>query len=207
MVMAPFTPFLAEELYRKLTGGESVHLLDWPEVGHINELVVQDMQFVREVITEGLAQRAEAGIKVRQPLAGVAVYDQHERLTDEFREIIAEELNIKSVNAQLKPIAEASAASLDLTLTPELKQEGITREVIRHVQQARKSAGLEVGDRISLGLTTADQELSTVLIESKWANLIKEETLAQDLMTTPIEGFGSEVKIDDATLGITLAKV
>ena len=68
LVMAPFTPFLAEELYKKLTGRESVHLEDWPVTGHINELALERMTFIREVINEGLSQRAAAGIKVRQPL-------------------------------------------------------------------------------------------------------------------------------------------
>src|SRR6185312_14779106 len=65
LVMAPFTPFMAEELYRLLTGGESIHLCDWPHAGHINELLLRDMRLVREAITSGLAKRAEAGIKVR----------------------------------------------------------------------------------------------------------------------------------------------
>src|SRR5205085_2261326 len=73
LVMAPFTPFLAEELYRQLTGGESVHLLDWPVAGHLDELLIRDMRLVREAITSGLALRAQAGIKVRQPLAKVNI--------------------------------------------------------------------------------------------------------------------------------------
>jgi len=67
-VMAPFTPFLAEELYQKLTGGESVHLRDWPMVGHINELILQEMADIRLGIEQGLSKRAAAKIKVRQPL-------------------------------------------------------------------------------------------------------------------------------------------
>src|SRR5690606_29140857 len=99
-VMAPFTPFLAEELYQKLTGGESVHLRDWPKVGHVNELIVDRMAFVREVINEGLSQRASNGLKVRQPLQSVAIPALHDRLgedMDELAPVILEELNVKEL--------------------------------------------------------------------------------------------------------------
>src|ERR1700749_4721512 len=66
MTLAPFVPFLAEELYQKLTGGESVHLLDWPEGGEVNELVLDKMAMVRRYIEDGLRQRAEHGVKIRQ---------------------------------------------------------------------------------------------------------------------------------------------
>ena len=91
--MAPFTPFLAEELYQKLTGGESVHLLDWPEAGQSNQQLLEDMQRARSYITEGLSLRATASIKVRQPLASVTTPE----LPELYREIIEEELNVKSV--------------------------------------------------------------------------------------------------------------
>ena len=76
------TPFLAEELYQKLTGGESVHLLDWPVTGHIDELVVEAMSFVQKVVNDGLSQRAKAGIKVRQPLPSIAVGGSPEALNE-----------------------------------------------------------------------------------------------------------------------------
>src|SRR5690606_6879943 len=97
IIMAPFTPFLAEELYQKLTGGESVHLLDWPEVGHIDEIIVRKMEWARNAINQGLSQRAAVGIKVRQPLALVSVYDQYDMLDENLREVISEELNVKEV--------------------------------------------------------------------------------------------------------------
>jgi isoleucyl-tRNA synthetase len=221
MVMAPFTPFLAEELYRQLTGGESVHLLDWPEVGHINELLLTDMALVRSVISEGLAQRAEVGVKVRQPLASVNIYDQHERLTDEYKDIIAEELNVKAVEARRHPefkpetpfvkswferVQEYPVAVLDLEITPELKREGLMREIVRHVQQARKQAGLQVDDRIHLGLQTDSKELQAVLKDGDLTDTVKQETLAKQLSLERVEGFESIVKIDGQELKISLSK-
>ncbi|MFV0411380.1 MAG: class I tRNA ligase family protein, partial [Paracoccus sp. (in: a-proteobacteria)] len=73
-VLAPFTPFLAEELYEKLTGDkESIHLKDWLPAGQINELVMNDMDTVRGYVNEGLSLRSKSQIKVRQPLASVTV--------------------------------------------------------------------------------------------------------------------------------------
>jgi isoleucyl-tRNA synthetase len=221
IVLAPFTPFLAEELYHKLTGGESVHLLDWPEFGHVNELLIRDMQFVREIITEGLAQRAVAGIKARQPLADISVYDQKERLTDEYKEIIAEELNVKQVKTRKNPdfkvdttflerwrarTSEWPTTVLNTVLTPQLKREGLMREIVRNVQQARKAAGLEVDDRIDLELIAEDEDVAKVLADDQLTDVIKHETLASSLNSSEVTGFETIAKVGKADLTIRLAK-
>jgi isoleucyl-tRNA synthetase len=205
MVLAPFTPFLAEELYRKLTGGESVHLLDWPEFGHINELLIGDMKLVREIISEGLAERASASLKVRQPLSKVSVVDTHDRLSPDFKAIITEELNVKAVEV-VDSLPEGRVAVLETKLTSELKREGLMREVIRNVQQARKQAGLEVSDRIDLVLKSDDAEITTVVSTNSLNEEIMRETLALSLNDNAVEGFTTTAKIDGAVLQITLAK-
>jgi isoleucyl-tRNA synthetase len=205
MVLAPFTPFLAEELYQKLTGGESVHLLDWPEFGHINELLIGDMKQVREIISEGLAERATASLKVRQPLSKVSVLDAHNRLSPEYKDIIAEELNVKSVEV-VDSLPDGRVAALETRLTTELKREGMMREIVRNVQQARKQAGLEVADRIDLVLETDDAELTTVLNTNSLSEEIMRETLAVSLNGKPVEDFATTVKIDGAELTIKLGK-
>ena len=149
-ILAPFVPFLAEELYQKMTGaGESVHLLDWPAAGEIDEEVINEMQRTREIITEGLALRmqksdTEEQVKVRQPLASLTYAG--EKLPDFYEQIIAEEVNVKKVE-------QGKETALDKTLTPELKAEGFVRELVRFVQSARKKAGLNVDDRIKLSVT------------------------------------------------------
>jgi isoleucyl-tRNA synthetase len=169
-VLAPFTPFLAEELFQKLTGGESVHLQDWLPAGHVNELVVTDMEEVREYVTQGLSLRAAAKLKVRQPLASVTVPRLGEFVN--FEDILKDELNVKEVKT-------SKELALDTELTPELKREGHMREIIRNVQIARKKAGLSVDDRINLLLDTQDKELIATIAQH--AEIIKAETLALEL--------------------------
>ena len=166
-ILAPFVPFLAEELYQKMTGSESsVHLLDWPKAGEIDEEVLEQMGRTREIITEGLALRmqkseTEEQIKVRQPLSKL-VYSG-ERLPEFYEQIIAEEVNVKKVE-------QGDETMLDKTLTEELLAEGFVRELIRFVQSARKKAGLNVDDRIKLSV---EHDLS---FEQK--EILKAETLA-----------------------------
>ena len=195
-VLAPFTPFLAEELYHNLTGDkESIHLKDWLPAGHINQLVVDDMETVREYVNEGLSLRARAGLKVRQPLASVTVPSRGEHV--EFEPILLDELNVKAVKSGKNVV-------IDETLTPELKREGLMREVVRHVQSARKNAGLQVDDRIQLLLTTNDKELQKALDEH--ADTIKTETLA-DTLDQASDISEPAIKIDGAELSITLEKL
>ncbi|MDX2776242.1 isoleucine--tRNA ligase [Streptomyces caniscabiei] len=193
-VMAPFTPFLAEELYQKLTDGESVHLQDWPTAGHVNELVVKDMETVREYVNIGLSIRAKERVKVRQPLASVTVPSLGEFVR--FEDILTEELNVKVVKV-------GSEVVLDLTLTPELKREGMMREVIRHVQSARKNAGLNVDDRIALRLETGDKNLQEAIRE--YSATIEAETLAK-LTSDETHVHEMTVKVEGAPLSIAMQK-
>lgn len=224
-VLAPFTPFMAEELYRNLTGGESVHLQDWPVVGHVNELVIRDMARTRHVITDGLSQRAEHKLKVRQPLASVTVYGVYD-LDMDLQEVIAEELNVKKVILAPqqhfadpeKSIAETAVEAingfplgtvgieLDTSVTPELRREGMMREVIRAVQNARKEAGLEVDDRISLHLHTADKELQQAITEH--TGTISSEVLAEKLTEKlNTASFAKEVSVEGIQLTIGIERL
>ena len=98
-MIAPFAPYLAEEMYQKLTGEESVHLATYPE--HQPELmddhVEERMDLVRTLVTLGRASREEAKIKVRQPIGKVMVDGKHESLIGDLVPLIQEELNVKEV--------------------------------------------------------------------------------------------------------------
>jgi isoleucyl-tRNA synthetase len=194
MILAPFTPFLAEELYQKLTGGESVHLLDWPTVGRINELVVRDMETVREYVNQALSLRAKERVKIRQPLASVTVPAVGEFVS--FEDVLTEELNVKKV-------IQGSELALDFEITPELRREGLTREVIRYVQSARKDAGLNVDDRIKLSLITEDEELKKAVNE--YEDLIATETLAEQIVSDEFD-YKNTVKVEGVELHVSLEK-
>lgn len=204
-VMAPFTPFLAEELYQKLTSGESVHLLDWSEPGHIDEPVLRRMAYVREVINEGLSQRSQASLKVRQPLQKVTITgfdtDMGEH-TEELTAVMLEELNVK----ELETLAGdgTKQVELDTTITPQLKKEGLAREVVRYVQNARKQAGLNVDDRIELMLYTEDDELAAAIRENQQA--IMAETLCTALVDNLPDGYAETVSVGQASLSLALQR-
>lgn len=207
--IAPFTPFMADELYQKLTGGESVHLQDWPEVGHVNELLIDGMQATRTAITLGLAERAQNGMKVRQPLASVTVWGAPGSmiapdLKDEFTAIIAEELNVKKVlYATGKKDASAFTVALDLALTPGLKAEGAMRDLVRHIQNLRKTAGLDVDDRIVLQIASKDPLVRRALAD--FGDVIRQETLATELRDTP-QKHRASAKVEGAFVEISLQK-
>ena len=202
-ILAPFTPFLAEELYQKMTGAgvvnseipESVHLLDWPEAGLIDEAVLTQMAKTREIITAGLAERmkkteTEAQIKVRQPLAKL-VY-AGEKLDDFYEQIIMEEVNVKSVE-------RGEVLALDKTLTPELLEEGKIRELIRFVQSARKKAGLNVDDRIRL--------MVSMEVPETYREMLMNEVLAEELVNEGNFAYDGIVKVQGENVAISLEKI
>jgi isoleucyl-tRNA synthetase len=222
-ILAPFVPFLAEELYQKLTGGESVHLLDWPNAGEIDEKILEEMAATRRIIETGLALRmrkndevGEKIVKIRQPLARLAYGGA--KLSDEYEQIIAEEVNVKTVEHVTDlaerieqydivegEIDESKWVELEKKVTPELRREGAAREIIRLVQNARKSAGLNVDDRIKLALNTAKAELAAALTE--YRDIIMAETLATEITDELLdEMYQMTAEIDDTEIKIALIK-
>lgn len=296
---APLLPLTLEEIYRGLTGEASVHLADFPEVDakYVNiseELLISDMDEVRNICNAALAVRNNANIRVRQPLKGLTVYyamehSWHANELDVFEKIIKEEVNVKDVifsteitdvatmqiviNARVvgkrypdktKDIIAASkkggwkilqadergvtkveiagvklentgtnsgldnphnefnvglvpndkmttapvgngnsVVSLDLTITPELEAEGIARDVVRMIQQARKDADLHVSDRIRLHLD-APEAVSKALATHR--AYVMEQTLSELVESRPAPAFTAENALDDQKIIITISK-
>ena len=221
-ILAPFTPFLAEELHHNLTGDdESIHLKDWLAAGAVNEQALADMARTRELINNGLSLRMkkdehQESIKVRQPLQCAAYASV--KLTDYYEQIMAEELNVKEIRwiesldehladydvteGVIKP---ESWVEISKHLTPELKREGLMREVIRHVQSARKKAGLQVDDRIELNVTSNDAEITRAIDE--FTDTIAAETLAVTLGSMADDMERHDVTVDGKPVEIYLKKV
>ncbi len=250
-LLAPFMPFLADEIYRNLTQEESVHLVDWPECEEnlIKKDLNQEIELARLIVNLGHAIRGKEKIRVRQPLNSVTVglpksIDPKTILLQ--KEVILEELNVKEIKllddpgeiaefvaipnskllgpkygADVQKIIQGAKAgsfkvldsgqvkigdftlepdevelaykgkegapvesedgivvSLDAEVTPELRREGMMREVVRYLQEMRKEAGYEVSDRILI-LIKSDGELEQAVTE--FADTIKQETLADEL--------------------------
>ena len=161
-VIAPSMPFFAERLYQAVKEGndpESVHLAEWPLTPHTgffsglfkkrDDGVLKAMADARAIVTQALEARDKAGIKVRQPLASLSI-PTSSKLTDEYLSIIADEVNVKTVRKAGDDVV------LDTALTLELKEEGFIRDLIRAIQDARKTAGLNPRDSARLTISTSD---------------------------------------------------
>ena len=211
-MLAPFTPFLAEELYHNLTGdNESIHLKDWLPAGEIDNSMLRDMNALRTAVNDGLSKRASEGIKVRQPLASVKLIntisqDTPTEVAQFLIDIAKDELNVKSVEIVTDSESESAQPSVvyDLTITPELKREGLMREIVRHVQSARKQAGLQIDDRIVLSISSDDSEISQAV--DAFADVIKSETLAVELNSAADESEKYDAKIEGKLVEISLKK-
>ncbi|MBU0731384.1 isoleucine--tRNA ligase [Patescibacteria group bacterium] len=194
LLMAPFTPFTAEENYKELGGiAESVHLEEWPESDEkmINPELMEKMSQIREYVEKGLALREEAGIRVRQPLAKLVI--EGKELEDDLADLIKDEVNIKEVEFGKK-------YELDIELTEELKEEGLVREIIRGTNSLRKKKGLTIHDEVEVEYET-ESGLGKV-IENNKEELMK-NTVSKDWKA----GVGEdEVKIDDVMLKLSLKK-
>ncbi|MFO0704550.1 MAG: isoleucine--tRNA ligase [Candidatus Andersenbacteria bacterium] len=255
-LLAPLTPFVAEELYRNLTGAESVHLAEWPKAGKINaadKKLLTEMRLAQQLASLARAARQDAKVRVRQPLARLVVaLPGKVTLSSTSEELVKDEINVKALEyvkdptelgtaqvklnfavagkkygAKVKELAKHLASGafktstsgvlvgetklssdevlityqgkkglaiagerdvlvgLDTKLTPELEQEGLVRELIRAVQDLRKEAGYDISDRITLGVVSSDELMTTGL--KRFGNMLAAETLATKVVTSKAE--------------------
>jgi isoleucyl-tRNA synthetase len=156
-LIAPFAPFFSEYLYKELGGKGSVHLVDYPkpEKKLINDRLEDKMNKVRAIVMEGLAERAKAGIKVRQPLAELQIKD---KLDKSLIELIKEEINVKKVSI-------GKEIKLDTKITKELKKEGEYRELVRSINKIRKEMNLTPKDKISISSNFEIKDIPKFKIE------------------------------------------
>lgn len=196
-LIAPFMPFNADALFNKLNKNSeisSVHLENWPVEDEklIDHKLLKDMASTREIVSQALKLRSEAGIKVRQPLSKLQI--PNDKLQKELLELIKDEVNIKLIVVGKK-------LELDTKITPELEKEGIAREIVRSIQDLRKQAGYAFNDKVDAFYETADKKISDAI--KKYQKLIEQETLT--ILKQGIPGsFDKDLQTD--TLKIAVKK-
>lgn len=204
---APFIPFLSESIYKNLGNKKSIHLEDWPEFNKKlrDEKLEEKMKKVREIVNLGLKERSKSGIKVRQPLSELTVGILADGLESELIELIKEEVNVKNLryDANLK-----DKIILVTTITLELKEEGILREIIRQIQEIRKEMGLKPKNKILVQYLGPDR--INGLLEKNKTSLLKEARIKNlELVNSPekISGVKKEIKVDQEKLWIGIKKI
>ena len=273
-VVAPLLPMVAEEIWRGLTGGKSVHLENWPDASKLSydaDLVVA-MDQVRTVSSVALSLRKTNGLRVRLPLSKLTVVTQGADKLKNFESIIAEELNVKQVELvelavestkafgvekqltvnsralgprlgkQVQEIIQAAKAGnweikgqgtfvngvelvegeyeislvakdessdekligilpgggfviLNRVVTEELAAEGLARDVVRAIQQARKDADLNVSDRIATELSAEASVLEAIRAHEE---LVKNETLTLELRLVETASLENAVPVGES---------
>ncbi len=202
-LMAPITPFIAEEIYRNISNVgnadlRSVHLENFPTADEnmIDEKLNKEMASVRNIISEALQLRAKVGIKVRQPLSELRI---NYELRNEFLDIIKEEVNVKNVAVEK---GGESKIELNTGITEDLRLEGMAREIIRSIQEMRKEAGYEVDNRIKVGYQGANE------VFEKFGELIQKEVLATEIISGEISepDLKKDLKIEGGQLKISIKR-
>ena len=179
---APFIPFLSEHMHNALrvkgpstsSGWKSVHWEDWPAFAKASagkpkqdKKLEQEMKLVRDFVTKALAERAKAGIKVRQPLASLAIKGNGREIRKDLLILLKDEVNVKEIVFDQKLKNEVE---LDTMLSPELREEGSVREILRSIQEMRKEAGYKPQDKIRVWYRGP---MSVEALLSKHENFIK----------------------------------
>jgi len=232
-LLAPFVPFVAEELYQNLCRSvdprarESVHLSDFPvaDETEINDRLNTDVELAMKISSLGRAARAKAGIKVRQPLAKAVVRvesDEEKKALEKSATEVMEEINVK----QLVVLSEADGrekfpsnmpdytvandarywVAIGTQLGPELIAEGLSRELVRHLQNMRRNAQFDITDRIVTYYQTQEPLVSDVI--RAFANYIKQETLSEELIDSPSpdETYGEKHPIASGEICLAIKK-
>jgi len=206
-LMSPFVPFMAEELYQDLVRSvdpgarESVHLADYPlaDGDRINERLNSDVTLAMKISSLGRAARAKVGIKVRQPLSEsvIKVETQGEKKAlESLAHEVIDEVNVKRLVVLTAADKQSRFPSdepdysvandarywvaVSTGLTDELIAEGVSREIVRHLQNMRRNAGLDITDHIITYYQAEDPILKRVI--GTFADYIQQETLSHELI-------------------------
>ncbi len=206
-IVAPFIPFFSEQIYQSLKDKkdlESVHLCDYPRVNKklIDKSLEGNMEKVRIIVSLALAERAHAGIKVRQPLKELRIKNCELKDKKELLELIKDEVNVKQITFDNKLKEEVE---IDINITPELKEEGIIRDCFRQIQIFRRKSKLFSSDKI---IICFKGENSIIELLKKNENQIKEGLRIEKIIWDKVEelDFKGEITLDNKKINISLEK-
>ena len=230
-LLAPFVPFVAEELYQNLVcsvdpgARESVHLTDFPvaDEAKINDKLNSDVDLAMKISSLARAARARAGIKVRQPLARAVVEvktEAEKKSLEALATEVMEEINVK----QLVVLGEAEQGgefpsdrpdhgvasdarykvAISTALTPELVAEGVSRELVRHLQNMRRSATFAITDHIVTYYQTEEPLVKQVI--GVFGGYIGQETLSDELIDglPPAGAYGEKHRILNSEVSLAI---
>ncbi len=205
-LFAPFMPFLSDTVYERLGGTQqSVHLETWPtaQVTAEDTALLEEMAYTRRIVSFGLEARSDARMPIRQPLATATIHAKAVRPA--CVELIREELNVHEV-VFVAPTIDSITVTLDTELSPALKAEGAVRELMRHIQNLRKEAGLTVQDTVVVYLMGADDELLDRLFDA--APLITSTVHASRLVREKKDGVhDAQIHLTDSAFWVGIEKV
>lgn len=215
-VMAPFTPYIAEDLYLKLKdehAPESVHLTNWPQAvvldKKLSQEVLDQMQQLREIVEAALSLRSTNGLKIRQALGSLHVKGMEAK--DEYVEILKDELNVKSVEFVSELPAEEKwlkkeegnvSVALNSEITQELKLDGYARELVRHINILRKKKGLTIDDIIPVSFSTDSDDIKETI--EKFAEYLKSNARISDIHAKDSLQDSEEIIIDGQSIKVVL---
>jgi len=199
-LLAPFIPFVADEMYQNLVrsvdkgAAESVHLVSFPLANRdlIKTGIIEDTELAMKVCSMGRAARSKSAVKVRQPLPRVVVKVRSAREREALKDLssqILDELNVKDIEFTSEELYEDKGMSVAVEgdyqvgvvteISPELLQEGLAREIVRRIQTMRRSAGLEIADHIATNYL-GNERVDSVM--AAFADYIQQETLSVALL-------------------------
>ncbi len=232
-LLAPFVPFVAEELYQNLCRSvdpqarESVHLSDFPvaDEAEINDRLNADVELAMKISSLGRAARAKAGIKVRQPLAKAVIRverDEEKIALEKLATEVMEEINVKQLlvwsradgqeksSSDLTDYSTANDArywvAVDTELRTELVAEGVGRELVRHLQNMRRNAKFDITDRIITYYQTEEPLIGQVI--GTFADYIKQETLCEEIIdsSSPDQTYVEKHRIGNGEVSLAIKK-
>jgi len=178
LAVAPIIPFITEYIWQTLVVGivpqatESIHLSFYPHHDNFDQKLADNMTLVQQICEQGNMIRKTQQISTRQPLAKLTIAsNQKINLSDDLLEIIKTEINVK--NIEIISSTDNLVVTLDTNITPELKQEGEARDLIRSIQSLRKEANLDLKDKINIFAPSWPENFE---------NEIKSKTLAESII-------------------------